>query len=133
MRIEMRRIIAVYDFLSQLRYHVAKMGEYDSMSQMLSVNEVAEIMGVHRRTVERMIAAGEIDAIRVGRAWRIAPQNVNAVAGAAVVNDTQPAKEAARAVALACLAESLAVLRAYCDRTGKNIQDLTVADLQRMV
>ena len=103
------------------------------MPQMLSVNEVAEVMGVHRRTVERMIAAGEIDAIRVGRAWRIAPQNVNAVAGAAVVNDTQPAKEAARAVALACLSESLCVLRAYCDRTGKTIQDLTVADLQRMV
>lgn len=103
------------------------------MSQMLSVNEVAEIMGVHRRTVERMIADGKIDAIRVGRAWRIAPQNVNTVAGAVVVADTQPAKEAARSVALACLGESLAVLRAYCDRTGKTIQDLTTADLQRMV
>lgn len=42
----------------------------EPMETMLTVDEVAAIFNVSPRTVLRLIDAGEIQALRVGRQWR---------------------------------------------------------------
>lgn len=42
---------------------------------MLDVLKVAQILGVHRMTVYRLIHAGKIDAIQVGRSYRISQED----------------------------------------------------------
>lgn len=39
--------------------------------QLLSVKEVADLTGMSRRTVWRWLAAGELEAVQLGRAVRI--------------------------------------------------------------
>lgn len=39
--------------------------------QFLTVNEVAEVMRVSKMTVYRLIHAGELPAIRVGKSFRV--------------------------------------------------------------
>ena len=36
-----------------------------------SMEEAAEVLGVHRSTIKNRIKAGEIDAVQIGRQWRI--------------------------------------------------------------
>lgn len=38
---------------------------------LFSVKEVAEYLKVSQRLVRRMIASGELEAMKVGREWRI--------------------------------------------------------------
>ena len=42
-------------------------------SQLLTVAQAAQLLGVSQRTVRRQIASGEIPVVRVGRAVRIDP------------------------------------------------------------
>ena len=46
--------------------------------QFLTVAEVASIMRVSKMTVYRMVHAGELPAIRVGRSFRVPEQAVHA-------------------------------------------------------
>ena len=39
--------------------------------EMLTVDEVAEVLRVHPATIRRMIKRGEMPAVRVGRLWRV--------------------------------------------------------------
>jgi excisionase family DNA binding protein len=39
--------------------------------RFLTINEVAELLGVHHGTIRRMIARGTLRAVRVGRLWRV--------------------------------------------------------------
>lgn len=105
------------------------------MGQMLTVEEAARVMGVHPRTVTRMIDRGELEANKVGRVWRIAPQAINALTGQPVVKNGEHGTEVneARRLAVAVLGEALSIFRRYCDQTGKEIGDLTTDDLQKMV
>lgn len=48
----------------------------------LTVKEVAELLRVCPKTVRRWIGAGEMPATRLGRDWRIARQDVRAIASA---------------------------------------------------
>jgi excisionase family DNA binding protein len=48
---------------------VAQAGE--SGGRLYSVREVAGLLGVHPETVRRMIHAGTLDAVRVGRVLRV--------------------------------------------------------------
>lgn len=45
---------------------------------MLDVLEVAKRLGVHRMTVYRLIHAGTLPAIQVGRSYRISEEDFNA-------------------------------------------------------
>ena len=45
--------------------------------QFLTVAEVASIMRVSKMTVYRMVHAGELPAIRVGRSFRVPEDEVN--------------------------------------------------------
>ena len=45
------------------------------MSDLLSIQEVAEITGLHEITIRRYVRSGELEAVRIGRripcaAWR---------------------------------------------------------------
>ena len=46
--------------------------------RLLTVHEVAEIMRVSNMTVYRLIRAGELRAVRVGRGYRIRERDVEA-------------------------------------------------------
>lgn len=48
-----------------------------SEERLLRVGEVAGIMRVSKMTVYRLIRAGELDATRVGRGYRIWESDVN--------------------------------------------------------
>ena len=46
--------------------------------RLLTVNEVAELMRVSNMTIYRLIKAGEINATRVGRSYRLRQGDVDA-------------------------------------------------------
>jgi len=41
------------------------------VQKIYSVEEVAEILGVHCNTVRRMLMRGELKGVKIGRLWRI--------------------------------------------------------------
>ena len=49
-----------------------------SKSRFLTVQEVAELMRVSSMTVYRLIKAGELPAVRVGRSFRVSEPDVDA-------------------------------------------------------
>jgi excisionase family DNA binding protein len=54
---------------------VSAFGEYldgrDNPARVMSIDEVAEALSVHRDTVSKMLNAGTIRAVRAGRTWKI--------------------------------------------------------------
>ena len=46
---------------------------------VVTVTALAQYLAVDRRTILRMIAAGELEALKVGRAWRIPADHARAV------------------------------------------------------
>jgi excisionase family DNA binding protein len=50
----------------------------------LTINEVAELLGVHHGTVRRLIAKGRLPAVRVGRLWRVPSSALEALEKAAL-------------------------------------------------
>jgi excisionase family DNA binding protein len=46
------------------------------VEKMVSVEEAAEVLGLHPATVQRAIKRGELPATRVGRKWRIRPSDL---------------------------------------------------------
>lgn len=53
-------------------------GAVPTQQRLLTVREVADAMRVSNMTVYRLIQAGEILAVRVGRSWRIWDGDVEA-------------------------------------------------------
>jgi excisionase family DNA binding protein len=53
--------------------------------KFLNVYEVSLIMRVSKMTVYRLVHAGELEAIRVGRSFRVPEQAVTSYLGAAAV------------------------------------------------
>jgi putative molybdopterin biosynthesis protein len=48
-----------------------------SEEKVYTVEQVAEQLKVHPRTVYRLLDAGELKGIKVGRQWRITPEALN--------------------------------------------------------
>jgi excisionase family DNA binding protein len=46
------------------------------IEQLKSLDQVAELLDVNRRTVERLIAAGELVAVRIGSRVKIDPADL---------------------------------------------------------
>lgn len=46
------------------------------LERLLTTKEVAEILRISPRTVERLLKRGELKGIRFGRWWRIPPSEV---------------------------------------------------------
>lgn len=45
--------------------------------KLLTVDEIATLMRVSKMTVYRLIHSGELEAIRIGRSFRVAEQTVS--------------------------------------------------------
>ncbi len=43
---------------------------------VLTSGQVAEILVLHRQTIQSMITRGELPAVKAGKLWRIAPEDV---------------------------------------------------------
>ena len=54
------------------------MGHGLSKARFLTVQEVADLMRVSSMTVYRLIKAGDLPAVRVGRSFRVAESDVDA-------------------------------------------------------
>jgi len=50
--------------------------EPENWPELLSATKVASLLGLERHTVLDMIARGELPATKIGRQWRIAPDDV---------------------------------------------------------
>lgn len=51
----------------------------DSGNALMTVNRVAEALGVSNKTVYRMIADGQLKAVRIRNAWRISADELKRV------------------------------------------------------
>jgi excisionase family DNA binding protein len=54
------------------------MSKPDPLSRLLTVAEVANVMRVSRMTVYRLIRRGQLQAIRVGRNYRVREDDLSA-------------------------------------------------------
>ena len=54
------------------------MPERDGDPNMLSVEDVAAELGVHRRTVYAYINAGRLPAVRIGKGWKVHRERLEA-------------------------------------------------------
>lgn len=57
------------------------MSEFDGRQHFMTVAEVAQLMRVSTMTVYRLIKAGELPAVRVGRSYRLRPDDVDVYLG----------------------------------------------------
>ena len=46
------------------------------MHHLISVTQAANMSNVHPATIRRMIARGELPAVRIGRVWRVNPSDL---------------------------------------------------------
>lgn len=52
--------------------------ERNEPEKLLSVDEVASLLGVHAQTVYAMARSGELRSMRTGRIWKFRPSDVKA-------------------------------------------------------
>ena len=55
-----------------------KQGYTVDMEKLLSVNDVAEMLGLHPQTVRDFAGDGKLPGIKVGKAWRFKPSEIEA-------------------------------------------------------
>ena len=55
-----------------------KAGVLSPVGGIYNTEELAEILGVHRRTVQRLIISGDLGAIKVGRRLRVTEEQLKA-------------------------------------------------------
>jgi excisionase family DNA binding protein len=55
-----------------------KAGGISPVGGIYNTDEIAEMLGVHRRTVQRLIVSGELGAIKVGRRLRVTEAHLKA-------------------------------------------------------
>ena len=65
---------------------------------MLNIDQVADLLSVHRETVRRKLAAGELRGSKIGQRWRIHPDDLAEFAGRDMVRDLSDAESVSLAV-----------------------------------
>lgn len=60
------------------------------MPSFITIDQAAERLGLHPRTVRRMICGGELPAYRVGRFVRIDPDDLSSVVRPVVAGEVRP-------------------------------------------
>ncbi|MFD6640089.1 helix-turn-helix domain-containing protein [Micromonospora chalcea] len=81
-------------------------------NDMYSVEQVADLLGLHVRTVRGYIRSGRLRATRIGKQYRIARADLDALTGRPAVAATGPAAEVSSVLRLD------GVDRAAADRLG---------------
>ena len=90
--------------------------------RFLTVAEVASIMRVSKMTVYRLVHSGELEAIRVGRSFRVPEQAVNTRAARAALADQVPREDAVFNIAHAALL-TLGLARGDWDLLARGLHD----------
>ncbi|WP_435204655.1 helix-turn-helix domain-containing protein [Micromonospora sp. bgisy143] len=80
---------------------------------MYSVEQVAERLGLHVRTVRGYIRSGRLKAVRIGKQYRIAARDLNALTG-----QTPAAATTTAAAEVSSIVQVDGVDRAAADRLG---------------
>ncbi|WP_200871881.1 MULTISPECIES: helix-turn-helix domain-containing protein [Actinomadura] len=83
--------------------------------KMYSVEEVADLLGLHVRTVRGYIRDGRLNAVRIGKQYRIAPADLEALTGRARRAAPLPGPGA---VEVSSIVQIDGVGRAAADRLG---------------
>ncbi|MCE7082088.1 helix-turn-helix domain-containing protein [Streptomyces sp. ST2-7A] len=59
--------------------------------ELYSVGDVAELLGLHVRTVRNYVRTGRLKAVRIGKQYRIAKEDLEALTGGSVGRGATPA------------------------------------------
>jgi excisionase family DNA binding protein len=51
---------------------------YEALRPVLSVNEAARVLGIERATLYRLLRAGELESVRVGKRQKFRPEDIEA-------------------------------------------------------
>jgi excisionase family DNA binding protein len=81
---------------------------------LYSAEQVAEILGLHVRTVRNYVRDGRLKAVRIGKQYRIAKEDLEALTGRPA--DPEPGSAAARNVEVTSIVQIDAVGPAAADR-----------------
>lgn len=57
------------------------------MTQLLTVEETADILRVHPDTIRLALKRGELDGFRIGKLWRVKAESVAKLIGESVVEE----------------------------------------------
>ncbi len=63
------------------------------MEKLLTLHEVAEILKIHYQTVRTYIQEGQITAIKIGRNWRVKPEDLEEFVSKQARPTEQPVEE----------------------------------------
>ncbi|MEU6269539.1 helix-turn-helix domain-containing protein [Saccharopolyspora shandongensis] len=86
--------------------------------EMYSVEQVADRLGLHVRTVRGYIRSGRLKAVRIGKQYRIARADLEALTG----RPQSPSARPAGAVEVSSIVQIDGVDRASADRIGTLVQ-----------
>ncbi|MFI0484293.1 helix-turn-helix domain-containing protein [Actinomadura sp. 9N215] len=84
--------------------------------KMYSVEEVAGLLGLHVRTVRGYIRGGRLKAVRIGKQYRIAAADLEALTGRPPAPTSRPAAVGAAAVEVSSIVQVDGVDRVTADR-----------------
>lgn len=101
------------------------------MSELLTVQEVAELTRLHEMTIRRYIRAGKLEAIRIGRRIRIPAEAVAKLASPASPGDAEP-EMMLREPAVAYSAPPQALPPVSVDALSAQLARLSQDDLDRV-
>lgn len=88
------------------------------MTRLYSVEEVAALLGLHVKTVRGYVRDGRLDAVRIGRQYRIGADALEAFAGRAVTAPHEGAARRKAAVEVSSIVQIDDVDRALVDRVS---------------
>jgi excisionase family DNA binding protein len=87
--------------------------------EMYSVEQVADRLGLHVRTVRGYIRSGRLKAVRIGKQYRIARADLDALIGR---SESAPVPPAGAVVEVSSIVQIDGVDRAAADRLGTLVQ-----------
>jgi len=113
--------------------------------ELYSVEQVAELLGLHVRTVRNYVRDGRLKAVRIGKQYRISRANLAELTGSSVGKTVQASTRRQRAVAVSTVVQIDAIGRADADRlsillttasmgrdpSGPNLRLQTIYDEER--
>jgi excisionase family DNA binding protein len=85
---------------------------------LYSIEQVAELLNLHVKTVRRYVQDGRLKAKRIGKQYRITRPDLEAFAGAAEHSLERPAVARTRHVVVSAVVDADAVSPAVSDRIG---------------
>ena len=94
--------------------------------ELYSVEQVAERLGLHVRTVRNYVRDGRLKAVRIGKQYRIARADLEALTGGPVPESPRASAGRVRHVQVASVVEVDAVGHASADRVSNTVMAAAV-------